>query len=294
MQKVKLGDLGCKLPIGIHDGKRLIKDFSLRPYKSRIDRYLGDWQEKAVLQYTPGQLLAYKVAKFISLIVAEAGGKALALTDTGDTTPEQELSIHRWNYVDVMYSYIMARIGAMGPDFDVTVMCANLIAGEDGVKRPCGFKGEARFDLRTMDVDILDETDDLVRWVTLRRPLKLREGKTARKIRIGPATFAAMTGPGVMSGNRGAVLYGSVLDAIRGVDCVEGDYQLTQLELDEMERVDTVAINRAAGELLVGADLVTKVECPKCKGTITDSMNWTHDHFFGISWPGSETPSKST
>lgn len=278
MRKTTLGEYGQKLPIGVPNGRTFNKDFSLRTYKSVIDRHLGDWEEKNEGKFSSGAAkLAGRVPKFLSLICSEYGGVAFPPDDHGDSTPEQELKFYSYFYADVLYAYVFARY-LMDARLEVPFTCDK-----------CKTKQRGIFDLGSLDVDVMEEGDEVERWVKLSDPFKTRAGKTVQKVRVRPVLWSAMMQPGVFSGLMSKISYSALKGCIAGVDCMEGDYQLTEKELDVVSRVDVVRINRLAGTVAAGIDLETNVACCKCEHVYVDALNWTFDDFFGSSLPMSET-----
>lgn len=284
MYQTTVGELGFKLPIGILDGKKLKKDFALRPYKSVIDRHLADWAEVNQAKLSPGPFLAGHVAKFLGLIVSEIGGKAITVTSDRNSAPETELQVYSWFLADVIQILIAARIAALGQNLEVPIACPK-----------CKHEGRGVFDLNSITVNVLEDKDQIERWVSISRPFPLRDGTPCRKVKVRPLRWSAMAKPGVMSGNQGSVNYASLEDAICAVNGKEDEYSIVPSEIDEIERVDVVSINRGAGRLQAGADLETRIVCPgknkngdPCDHTFVDPLRWSHDHFFGSSVPQPE------
>jgi hypothetical protein len=63
------------------------------------------------------------------------------------------------------------------------------------------------------------------------------------------------------------------------------DYVLTNEEIDEIEKIDVLVIDRQADKIAAGPDLRTHLECPKCGIKILNALNWSFDHFFDLSVP---------
>lgn len=279
MKRTTLGELGMQLPIGTPKGKKFDKGFALRPYKSIIDRHLGNWKEANAKKYPGSLIVAAQIPKFVSLICTEFGGKAYPQTKDFDSTPDQELSLYQAFHADVMYAYIMARV-AISPDLELNPTCPG-----------CGKSFKIVFDLNTLDVDILEDGDALEKVIELKHPFKLRDGKLCKAVKVRPIQWAAMMQPGVFSGQMDQVSYSALTGCICGVDCIEGPYTMIESEVDEIHRIDSMRISAVAGTQAAGVDLETNVTCPHedCGVTITNPLNWTHDYFFGSSFPMSET-----
>jgi hypothetical protein len=278
MHKTTMGEQGQKLPVGVREGRSIHRDFSLRAYKSYIDRHMGDWDETAEGRYTSrAAKIAARIPKLLSLLCESFGGVAMPLDDKRNSTAESELKFWSFSYADVMYAYIYARIASLGPLIEVPFTCGK-----------CKKSQRAVFDLNTLELDVLDDDDEYERTVKLADPFKLRDGKLVRALRVHPVPWSAAMEPGVFSGQMHQISFAAIAGSISGVDCVEGPYQMTPQEMDEISRRDTININRRAGTLAAGIDLETTLECP-CGVKHTSGLNWTFDYFFGSSLPMSET-----
>jgi len=283
LRRTTIGELGPRLPIGTLQGKNLVKDFQLRPYKSRIDRALGDWLEANRAKYSSAPILeAAKVAKFVSLICSQFGARGLALTDDGDSTPEAEVGMYSAWYADVMYAYVFARIQALGPQLEVEMTCP-----------ACNKPAKGVFDLNTAEVDVLEDPADLHTVVKLKRPFRDRNGKRITELRMQPITWSTMLKPGVFSGQMDQISYAGLEESVVGTNTYEGEYRLTTAEIDEIERIDLVHINRQTEGLAAGLTLQTPMRCPndECGFEMVDALNWSFDYFFGSSLPTLETAS---
>jgi hypothetical protein len=287
LRRTTIGELGAKLPIGTLTGRQLTKDFQLRPYKSRIDRAVGDWLEANAAKYSsPAVREAARVAKFCSLICSQFGDKAFALTAEGDSTPEAEVTIYsRW-YADIMYLYVFARIQALGPQLEVSFVCPRCKKSAKGI-----------YDLNTMEVDVIDDAADLEKWIDLTRPFKDRNTQRISRLKMRPITWATMLKPGVFSGVMDQITQAGLEDSICGTDA-NPETGLTLQEIDEIERIDVVKLNHETQDLAAGLELKTSVACPHdndngepCGHVDEDAMNWTFDYFFGSSLPMSATAS---
>jgi hypothetical protein len=286
MKMITVRELGAQLPVGFPqpDGS-LAKAFTLRPYKSRIDRHIGHWEEANRDQFgsDQGKALAMKVAKFVSLIVESVGGKPLALTEDGDSPEERQVEIAQWAFADVLYVYFFARINSLGEQLSVDAACS-----------ACGtqYTGDNSliFDLREADVRLVEKVEEMDLWYEVRKPFRLRDKKTmCKSVRIAPMRWVTMMQPGVLSGSAmGQLGYRMLADSICGVNNDgSAPYDFTDQEMDEVEKIDRVAIDRLAEQVGGGLSLRTVVTCDKkdCAQPISNPLNWSWDHFFGESVP---------
>ena len=281
MRKTTLGEYGQKLPIGVMDGGTLNRDFTLRTYKSAIDRHLGNWDEANEGKYQlPATMLAARITKFMTLICESFGGAAIPLDTDGNSGAEHEARFYQYYLEDILYAYVYARM-IMDHRLEISFTCSE-----------CKTTQRRMFDLRTLDVEVVEDGDSIEQWVKLKHPFKTRTGEQVRKVRVYPASWSAMTQPGVFSGSMSHRNYSALSSCISGIDCVEGDYRLTKKELDELSHVDGITIGRLAGiTSSIGIDFRTNIECSKCKSIHTGMLDWTFDYFFGSSLPMLETVS---
>jgi hypothetical protein len=240
---------------------------------------IGDWLEANQAKHSSAPVLeAAKVAKFVSLICSQFGGRGLALTESGDSTPEAEIMMYSAWLADVMYAYVFARIQSLGSELEVNLTC-----------KFCEKPAKGIFDLNTAEVDVLEDVETLEMWVALQRPFKDRNGKRVGKLHMQPTTWSTMLKPGVFSGKMDQINYAGLQDCVVGTDQFEGEYRLLTSEIDEIERIDVVEVQRATQDIAAGLAMQTSIECPHCKRTNTEALNWSFDYFFGSSLPASET-----
>lgn len=273
-------DLGTALPIGVVQGKELVKEFTLRPYKSRVDRLMNLWREA-----NEGRHVGYEVAKLVALLVENVGKRAYALTEAGDTTPEQDLRVLDWWFGDVMYVYLRIRIQAVGARMSVPYACPHAFQG-----RPCGHRAEAKADLEEVEVRVIESVAELKAWVKLIDGFSLSDEPKIRvsKLRLQPIPFRAFTLPGGSVEGAEAIGYNQIREAVCEVAGAGPEYILTDADLDEVSKRDQLAINRQAGQVTAGPLLRTTITCPRCSAEIVAALDWSYNNFFDHSVPLSE------
>lgn len=272
MRTTTVKELGQRLPIGaLVDGK-LVKDFSLRPFKARVSRALNLYREA-----NKGKSVAWLAAKYVSIITERVGGESFALTADGDSTPEQELRVHGMPWADVMYIYIYSRIASCGEWMEIPAACQ---------AAKCEFSGAVRADLLTIEVTVIDDPAELHTWVTLKDGLRAG-GATCRRLRLQPVPFRATLLPGTGAADLNVMSYAQLRESIVEAEGAPDGYVLRDEDLDDVSHMDLLRIDRQAGERAAGCDLRTKVACPKCGATLLGTMNWGFDYFFDSSVPSS-------
>jgi len=266
---------GLRLPVGkVVDG-HLVQTFTLRPYKSWVDRAMGNWR-----QANQGRELPYLVAKYLSLVVAEACGRAFSLTDDRDSLPEVELGILEWPMVDVFYAYLMSRISAVTSLVAIPFTCPQCRTEHSNVT----------YDLSNMRVECADEIKDIRCVVPLRDGFRLADGTQATSVTLSPAPWRVMLIPGVLGGGLGTIEYQHLRETI--VEVNGESRMLLESELDDMGKLDRVLIDRKAGGLVSGPSLQTVAECTgerkdgtPCRYVHSRTLVWTFDDFFESSVP---------
>lgn len=281
MIETTLRDRGLRLPIGpIRDGK-LAQDFTLRPYKSWVDRVLGNWRDVNHAKPPP-----YLIAKYLSLVIAEAGGRAFALTSEKDSSPEAELAILDWPMGDVFYAYLYSRLTTVTSSILVPFTCPR-----------CGTShGDIAYDLLGMGVECLETPAEARKVIKLVDGFRMRNGKICTSLTIAPVPWRVLLLPGVLSGRSGSIGYQHLREAVVAAGD-EDPYSLTEEEVDDITKMDRLVIDKFAGAVSAGPSLRTVAECPGkpdpseegkmlvCGHVQHSPLNWSFDHFFESSVP---------
>jgi hypothetical protein len=271
MKTITVKELGSTLPIGMWDGKTLHKDFSLRPYKSKIDRHLNAWREA-----NEGKHIAWEVVKFLSLIIESAGDQVLRLDDKGDSTEESMAKVLDWSFGDVMYMYLFAR----------KIVCNELTIKYGCPNDKCTVKAaEKNVDLSSVEVVVIESVKDCRFWVELIDGFRLSNTKLCKKIQLKSIPFKTLLLQGATQGFVDSLGYSQLREAIISVDGGGDNYVLTDEELDEMGKLDQLRLNRYSGKLTGGPKLQTTITCDKCKQPIVRAIDWRYEHFFDSSIP---------
>ncbi len=217
----------------------------------------------------------------MSLLIEQAGGRGYALTDDGDSTPETELEILGWRYADVFYAYLYARIVAVGENMDVPIVCPR-----------CQFQGFLQANLWNTEVNVIDEPEEMFAWVDLKRGFKLKNSKLCKRIQLKPIPFSAQITPGASEVGVDVLGYQQFREGIAAIDGADPGYVISDEEIDEIEKIDQLAIDRQAGKVVAGPKLRTIIDCPgknaageSCGYKLIDGINWSFDHFFDSSVP---------
>lgn len=274
MKHTTVKELGAELPIGFVSEKsnQLVKSFSLRPYKSKVDRQMNIWREAN--QGKPG---AWLIVKFLSLLVEEAGGNYFRLDDKGDSSPELMAKILDWNFSDVIYMHMWARIQ----------VCAQMAVAYGCPNIDCSLKSaETIIDLTSIEVSCAEKVEECKFWVDFRDGFKLPNRKICRKIELRSIPFRAVLLPGGGQGSVDDSLgYNQMREAVSAVDGADDGYILTDEDLDELSKWDQMLINAKAGKVTAGLKMRTTLICDKCKQPIVRALDWSFDHFFDSSIP---------
>lgn len=274
MRTTTIKELGTELPIGFLSEKsnQLVKSFSLRPYQSWVDRRMNTWREAN--QGKPG---AWLVAKFLSLIVEEAGGHHFKLDDNKDSSDALLVKILDWNFADVLYMYMWARIQVCD-QIVVTYGCTNV---------DCSLQSaEKLVDLTSIEVVCAEAPNETKFWVDLRDGFKLANRKVCRGLELKAIPFRVVLLPGASQGSVDDSLgYNQMREVVVNIKGEDAGYILSDAELDEMSKWDQMLINAQAGKITAGLKLRTTLLCDKCKQPIVRALDWSFDHFFDSSIP---------
>jgi len=271
MRKTIVRELGMQLPVGVLKDGKLDKSFVLRPYKSKVDRFLNIYREA-----NEGRTMAHLAAKFLSLIVESAGGVSYPLAESGDSTADSEFKIYNWYFADVLYVYLYSRILNVSEMIEVPYRCQR-----------CGTKGISKADLWTTEVKVVEKVDELSTWVDLKDGFKLENGKTCKKLKLQPVKYQAMFAAGSGGSSTGGLSYAQLRESVSEVDGTPPGYIIKDSEIDDIGKMDMLRIDRQAAIVSAGPDMRTSIDCPKadCGVQIKDALNWAFDPFFDSSVP---------
>jgi hypothetical protein len=283
MKKTTLGELGPQLPIGQLVGNKFEKEFVLKPYKAKIDRLIGLWKQTQMKTYNSNdaQLGAKIVPKFLSLICERVGTKTMPVTDKGDSTAEAELWVSKWPMSDVLYMYIYTRVVALDPMLKVPAACGTM---------GCDFKANsAEFDLRTLEVRYSETINDTFEWVKLTTPIKNRDGSlTIREVRVEPVSWLTVVNRGAPSSVSSPFSTFALRESIKAINKGESkdgtSYTLIEDEMDELSKRDLIKLDQVCGDLSLGIDITTKIDCPKCGTPMLNLLDWDFESFFDLSF----------
>lgn len=270
MKHTTIKEQGQNLPIGeVKDGK-LVKDFALRPYKGRVDRFLNTYREA-----NQGRSVAYLAAKYLSLIVESAAGTAYPLTETGDSSADQEARIHGWFFADFLYAYVYSRIANVSEWIEVPAVCP--AAG-------CPYTGTLRADLTSTEVTVLEKPEELFTWVDLRDGIKVGD-RVSKRLKLQAVRYRAMLLPGAAHQDVNSLSYAQLREAIVEIEGAPAGYVVLDKDLDDLSKFDLLRIDRQAGLVAAGLSMRTTILCPKCGTPIRSAFDWNFDPFFDASVP---------
>lgn len=273
MKVYKVSELKNHLPIGIKDEHgKWHREFSLRPYKGKIDRLLALWdkEQDSLRDKDRRQYELKKVAKHIALMLDRVGDLTFPTDKDGNATPSTELAVLGMNLVDVMYLYIFLRIKALGNELHIPFVCPN-----------CGHETVLGVDLSQIDVHVPDNPDKAAFWVKLNNPLKV-EDTVINSIYIEPMKYASLAHHSNLTVNNSMDLFALQETVCKVNEHQNGGvpYRLSNRDLDELDKKDILHLTLEASKAKVGPEPVVDVECPKCNHETKDILDWSHTFFF--------------
>lgn len=273
IKKTNPQERGFQLPIGVLQGGKLVRDFSLRELSFDIERDVGKFRRQN--SERPGTA---QVGKLLALLIDSLAGQPMEHVP-GDPKAKEEdtiLKVGRLYLADVYYIYVMARIQEIGHEYKSKFMCFN-----------CGYKGEMVSDLRTMDVYAVEDVSVLQKKVTLFKGLKYRDGTVKKSVTISPMLWVNMESKDAAEAAADEMLMKLhfVSRCITGVEGIDSPVALTPAELGSIRKIDIEIISKEINDMNIGPRLVADGNCPKCNGAFSWPMDWDYPSFFGISSP---------
>jgi hypothetical protein len=174
---------------------------------------------------------------------------------------------------DVFLAYVFLRVEAMGPMFKMEITCAR-----------CSNEFPFTVNLEETEVRYVEDPERVFWEYELRAPFEVR-GRKVDKIRMGPTRWASMesTPPGSLNLGiaKGQIIQGSLY----GFPGQDGELVLAEHELDQLAKRDLEALTNQLDELSLGPDMSIVGDCPRCSRRFRESIDWSHEAFFGTSSP---------
>lgn len=271
--KTTVKDAGFSLPIGMFDGHKLNKGFSLGELGFDRERALGKFKVKI-----EGQPNTNIVTKLLALMLKSLGGNPWNHPIDCDSEREETdmLKISALYQADVFFMYVKARIEELGPDYAIQYLCPH-----------CKFQGKLTMDLNELDVNRVDNAALLSQKVPLLKGFKKRgSGENQRIVTINPMLWVNMTTEEASEAGSDQTLM--KLHFISKCTTYEGPdgepMMLTEEELGSLRKIDTETIARKINDTNIGVDMMLRGKCPgkSCGYPFAIPVDWDYDHFFSI------------
>lgn len=260
-RQTTLGEQGFMLPIGkVTPDKKLVKQFSLRPYRMKEERALAEFKNKSKTRLT----LGIYVSQMLATMLESVGG-----TDFNQLSEsERRLYVAQMFLGDVMYAYVMLRREAMGEIVGMSLPCGT-----------CRQRLEFEADLNTLDISVLDDAEQLTWAYTLKQPLVF-SGAPRGKFKMQPALWSSLETKhsGDITGMRAAVICGSIC-GMEGIP--EGQFApVAEHFLDDMTKLDLERISSSIEYNSPGPKMGVEEQCPTCRTVMFWPIDWGTDSFF--------------
>ncbi len=269
-KETTLKEWGHRLPCGTVDTTtgQLVKDIIFRPWNLRRERQLGKLKTSSA---------ADSVMTFASAVLTvmctklghirpgfdEAGGLKMKPQEFA------ELRLQTSNLVleDVLYTWLLLRREAIGPDLEVDGNCPH-----------CRQEVHVYADLDTTTVKYVDSMEETFWTYTLRDPLQIR-GKEISELRFGPARWSVLEHTKASGIDTGGQKSDLILGSIEEVDQL-GKVALLETELDEMSKRDVEKIVAEMDARAIGPDMRVEFTCRQCFRVAKIQIPWDYDTFF--------------
>lgn len=261
LRTVTLAELGAALPIGlVGDGKKLNKQFQLRPFRMKEEKLISEKRASS-------GVLGRFVSNVLGVLCESFHGDKLA--EMGDA--EKMLMFSQAWLPDVLYTYVMLRVQALGPVLRVFPTCG-------GCRK--GFSFTA--DLNTLEVRVVDKAEDIDRRVELQDGIPFR-GAVRKLIRTQPPLWHSLE---VKSASDvAATRIAMVRSAVVGVEGLS-DTEMTPLtdrDMEEMTKRDFEMLTKHIEENTPGPIMRVEAKCPNCGFSGHSVIDWGYDSFFSHS-----------
>lgn len=269
MRKTNLKDLQNVLPIGVFSQGTFCKEFSLRPWRMKEERQIGQIRER-------GEVL--NMSKFVSELLALMITKVGNIDFENKSYEERRLFVNQMYLSDVLYVYVFLRYQALGPDLYLDIICPT-----------CKKKFTFKADLETLDIMVYEDINDsseLVEIVELQRGVEI-SGELRKQLRLRPNSWNAMESlKAATSANDGELKAELFKDSVIGYSD-DGDalpqFIFNDEILDTLWKADIEEIKAHLEKVNAGASMIINGRCPECREEFFKGLDWNYDPFFAHS-----------
>lgn len=259
-----LRENGPVFPLGRQGEVGLLRDFSVRPWKTPEERALGALEDK-----NPDSNMGKWVSIVLSYMCPTWGGMKFDDIEM----VERQVHISTMTMADVMTAYCWLRHESLGPHIDMELTSPYTGKRFDWVG-----------DIGSIEVRSVEKLEDALWDYELQVPMKIR-GKKIKKLVMGPQHWNHIEMMDKVVGAAKVEVIGSSVHSIP--DIQEGPMVLIPGDLDDMTKRDIEAISGKINDNSLGPRMVLEVvdatheEEP---GKIFwVPLDWRYDRFFSNS-----------
>lgn len=275
IEVVELEKLGNSLPIGVIQGGKINRGFSLKPLKGAEEREIGRWKGE-----NEGAPVTKIVSKVLTVLLETLGGESFdGGVGMGEVEEEKALQkIGRLYAPDVWYMYTIARYNEFGSEYAIPYECPNPTC------KLFGKEVKIASDIGKMDVHVINDLKLLSTKVQLRRGFKYKNEGVKKVVTVSPLLWASMVAQEFTSciGNENLFKLYHIQKCITGIEGVQIPVMLTENEVDDLSKVDIETIYNVINDVNIGPVMQADGEC-KCGFKFKVPLNWEYDHFFSVS-----------
>ena len=266
-------DLGFTLPIGVIRGGERSRDFSLKEHGWETEKAVGEWKK-----INHGKPSTAVITKLIALLLDSLGGEPFEHKpgDTADVEAKRMGEVSSLYSADVFYIYSKLRMEELGNDYVTPFVCEN---------PKCNFVAEEMIhDLGSMEVTCVEDISNLEVEVDLIKGIRYRDGSIRKKLTISPMLWMGMDSSSII-GNEDELLVKLyfITKGVTGVEGVDKSIVLLPDELKSLRKIDIERLDREINNISLGPSFVSRGNCPSCKAPQIFRLDWSYDHFFGVS-----------
>ncbi|MCK5019300.1 MAG: hypothetical protein KAS32_19730 [Candidatus Peribacteraceae bacterium] len=266
-------DLGFTLPIGVIRGGGRDRSFSLKEHGYDTEKALGEWKK-----LNHGKPTTAVVTKLIALLLDSLGGEPFEHLpgDPLDVEAKKLGDVSSLYSADVFYIYSRARIEELGNEYITPFVCE---------KETCNFTAEEMIhDLDSMEVTCVEDISELEKEVPLVKGIRFRDGSIRKKLIVSPMLWHGMDSSGII-GKEDELLVKLyfISKCVTGVEGNDGAIVLLPDELKSLRKIDIEILDREINSISLGPSFVSRGNCPECNDHQIFRLDWSYNHFFGVS-----------
>lgn len=266
-----ISDYGKKLPIGVFDGKKLLKEFDVQKLTYNVEWKVDeDW--KRFIRANRGE--GVTGFHYIMTVLANAVTNFVGKDFQKKFNFNQRLAMLRKAPIgDVIYMYAMVRLETLGNILELyDIECLHCRRKLDMFKA----------DLSTLEISTIESVGEFFRVIALQDGFTFNGKENCKKIKIQPPTYMSLVDA---PDNKVAAQTAQIKEAVIEIEDFGESSILTDEDFERMTRQDRIYLSREIDRHSGGPNWLVEINTCKCGKKFNILLPvFSHEDFFSDSF----------